>query len=429
MNLKLTGTQTITLTNGTDAIITDFKPGKDTLEVKEVELFADVVLLGSRATIQTAKDNIDAILSAARSAQLDLSLTKICVEVDTGDGYLRSEVVDGNLETDNDFFDRVARNHAPVRLWLKRKNYWEGAEAQIPLTNENGMNNTTGLTVYNTNDMTGTAPTKRVNYVKMVAANVTGSIPTPPRIEMTNTYDPVIPNQRLSNIWMGLSIDDATYPLTWFIDQTVPLNWAYDTETQISLTTLTTAFLNGANGAHYRVFTKMWTGTQYMRLNAALYFPASVALTPMQKAPEIVTSFGNLIIDLGTLQIPPWLPNVKNQEEIGLRIGGRCTGGFNVQLSDIFLFPANAFRHLMPRGYGIATSVRLVYDGIIDRVWTDGWTGTAKTGHYSGYGDLIKLTPGKDQRLLFLNDTMTGGIDDDQTMSIKLFYRPRRLTP
>ena len=425
MNLKLTGTQTITLTNRTDAIITDFKPGKEALEVKEVELFADVVLLGSRATIQTAKDNIDAILSDARRAQLDLSLTKIYVEVETdGTNYLRSEVVDGTLETGNDFFDRVARNHAPVRLWLKRKNYWEGAEAQIPLTNENGTGNTTGLVVYNTNDMTGTAPTKRVNYVKMLAAAVTGSIPTPPRIEITNTYSNGL--ERIGKVWMGLSIDDATYPLTWFIDQTMTKVFASYIEQPISWITLTTAFLNGANGAHYRVFTKRsdWA-VEDLRLNAALYF---AALSPMQKAPEIVTGYAS-IIDFGTLQIPPWLPNQRGQTEIQLRIGGRRTGGFNVTLNDIFLFPANAFRQLIPRGYGIATGIRLVDDGITETVWTDGWTPAGKTGHYSGYGELIKLTPGKDQRLLFLNQSETGGIDDAQTMTIKVYYRPRRLTP
>ena len=429
MNLKLTGTQTITLTNGSTAIMTDFRPGKDTLEVKEVELFADLTLLGSSSQIRTTKDDIDAILSHARRSQADLSLTKIYVEVETdGTNYLRSEVIDGNLTTDSDFFDRVARNHAPVRLWLKRKNYWEGgSDIQIPLTNENGTNNTTGLTVYNTNDMTGTAPTRRVNYVKMLGTSITGSIPTPPKIEITNTYSNG--DARLSYFWIGRAIDDAVYPLTWFLDQTMSLNTALSTEQQISLTTLTTTFLNGANGAHYRVFTKSWSAYEDLRLNAALYFPATASLTPMQKAPEIVTGFGNSIIDLGTLQIPPWLPSMRNQTEIGLRLGGRRAGGFNVTLNDIFLFPANAFRQLIPRGYGIATGVRLADDGITETVWTDGWTPAGKTGHYSGYGDLITLIPGKDQRLLFLNNTMTGGVDDAQTMSIKLYYRPRQLTP
>ena len=428
MNLKIVGKTTIELTNGSTAIMTDFRPGKDTLEVKEVDLFADVILLGTRANIIATKDSLDSTLNDARRAQLDLSLDKVYVEVETdGTNYWRSEIIDGAIETDSDFFDRLARDHAPIRLWLKRKNYWEGAEAQIPLTNENGTANTTGLTVFNTNDMTGTAPTKRVNYVKMAAASVTGSIPTPPRIEMTNTYSNG--TARLSKIWIGRSIDNATYPLIWFLDQTMTGDTTASTEQQISLTTLTTTFLNGANGAHYRIFTKSPTVSyDDLRLNAALYFPATSALTPMQKAPEVVMPESG-ITDLGTLQIPPWLPNVSGQTDIGLRIGGRRTGGFYVTLNDIFLFPANAFRLLMPRGYGLAYNTRLVDDGIIDRVWTDGWTPVGKTGHYSGYGDLITLIPGKDQRLLFLNNSDTGGTADTQTLSIKLYYRPRKLTP
>ena len=67
-----------------------------------------------------------------------------------------------------------------------------------------------GLTVYNTNNGTGTAPNKRVNYVGIAGANVAGSIPTPPRIEITNTYSSG--TTRLSNFWIGRSIDDTTNP-------------------------------------------------------------------------------------------------------------------------------------------------------------------------------------------------------------------------
>src|SRR5690606_2108645 len=113
------------------------------------------------------------------------------------------------------------------------------------------------------------------------------------------------------------------------------------------------------NGGHFRVFTKLGSsGYTDLRLNAALYFPASVAITPMQKAPEVVVGGGS-VVDLGTLQIPPWLPNLRGQTDIGLRIGGRRAGGFNVAIEDIFLFPATAFRQLIPRGYGFAETIRL----------------------------------------------------------------------
>ena len=148
----------------------------------------------------------------------------------------------------------------------------------------------------------------------------------------------------------------------------------------------------------------------------------------MQKAPEVVQNYAH-VVDLGTLQIPPWLPGISDQAPVGLRLGARRAGGFNQTFFDYFLFPANAFRQLTPRGYGIATGVTLADDGITETVWTDGWTGGGKTGHYSGYGDWITLIPGKDQRLLFLFNTMTGGYDDAITATIKVFYRPRRLTP
>jgi hypothetical protein len=337
----------------------------------------------------------------------------------------RSRVVDGRISIEKGYSYGYKTGKLIITIAFEHLPYWEGAQAQIPLTNENGTGNTSGLTVYNTNDMTGTSPTKRVNYVKMLAANVTGDIPTPAIIEITNTY--TNGTARLSKIWMGLAIDDATYPLTWYLDQTMALNTAASTEQQISLTTLNTAFLNGTRGGHFRVFTKCSSAIQDLRLNAALYFPASVAVTPMQKAPEVVMGYSS-IIDLGTLQIPPWLPNMKNQAAVGLRIAGRRTGGFNITLSDIFLFPANAFRQLIPRGYGFIYTAILVDDGVADTVWVVWGDGTT-VGHYSGYGDPIKLTPGKDQRLLFLNNTLTGGIDDDQTMSLKVYYRPRRLTP
>jgi hypothetical protein len=425
MNLKLTG-KTDLLLSETNGMILEFTPGSAPVEQKEIETIAGLVLLGTRETVQETVRKIEDYFDSAQQAQKDLTLPKIYLEVDTGGGYVRSEILDGILDTETEYYNRISLDYTPVRIWIKRKNYWEGAEAQIPLTNENGTNNTTGLTVFNTNDMTGTPPTQRVNYVKMTAANLPGSIPAPPRIEITNTYSSG--ETRLSNVWLGRSIDDAINPFQWFVPHEVTKNTTASTEQQISLTELDTNFLGGTKGGHYRIFTKVQMGYKDLRLNIALYFPASVALTPMQKAPEVVQNSAH-VVDLGTLQIPPWLPDISDQAPVGLRLGARRAGGFNQTFFDYFLFPANAFRQLIPRGYGIATGITLADDGITETVWTEGWTGGGKTGHYSGYGDWITLIPGKDQRLLFLFNTMTGGYDDAITATIKVFYRPRRLTP
>jgi len=420
MKLKLSGKTDLVLSE-TKAALMEFSPGNAPAEQKEVETIAGILLLGTRSTVQETAGKIEDYFDSARRAQKDLTLPKIYLEADTGDGYVRSEILDGVLDTETDYFHRVARNHVPARIWVKRKNYWEGAEAQIPLTNENGTNNVAGLKVYNTNNGTGTAPNKRVNYVGIDGDDIDGSIPTPPRIEITNTYSSG--TTRLSNFWIGRSIDDTTNPFQWFIPHEVTKNYTGDNETQVSLTELSSTFLNGAKGGHYRVFTKVHYGYQDLRMNVGLYYPASVALTPMQKAPEIVQNNGH-VIDLGTLQLPPWLPGLTGFSPVGLRLGARRTGGFNQTFFDYFLFPANAFRQLTPRGYGLSNGVMLADDGITETTWTSG-----KTGIYSGYGDWITLIPGKSQKLLFLTNSMTGGYLDEYTASIKVYYRPRRLTP
>jgi len=418
MNLKLTG-KTDLLLSETNAIVMEFNTGSAPAETKEVETIVGILLLGNRATVQETSRTIEDYFDSAKRAQKDLTLPKIYLEADTGDGYVRSEILDGVLDTETEYFDRVARNHVPARIWVKRKNYWEGGEVQIPLTNENGTDNTTGLTVYNTNDGTGTAPSKRVNYVGIDGDDVDGSIPTQPRIEIQSTYA----DSRLYDIWVGRSLDDTTYPFQWFISHEATKDYSADNETQVSLTELSSTFLNGAKGGHYRVFTKVHYGYQDLRMNVGLYYPSTVALTPMQKAPEIVQNYKH-VVDLGTLQLPPWLPGLTGFSPVGLRLGARRVGGFKQTFYDYFLFPANAFRQLTPRGYGLSNGVCLADDGITETTWTSG-----KTGIYSGYGDWITLVPGKDQKLLFLTKTWTGGYEDDITMKIKVYYRPRRLTP
>lgn len=412
MKLKLTGKTDLVLSE-TKGIVLEFTPGSAPAEQKEVETIAGILLLGTRSTVQETVQKIEDYFDTARRAQKDLTLPKIYIEVDTGDGYVRSEILDGILDTETEYFDRVARNQVPVRIWVKRKNYWEGAEVQIPLN----TGNLTGATVHNTMADLGI-----VNYVGIDGADVEGSIPAQPRIEIKNTYNA---SARISNVWLGRAvIDNPTYPLVGFITHNVNKTYSGSNETQVSLTELNTNFLNSTRGGHYRIFVK----TQYqhhsgLRLNAGIYFPSTVALTPMQKAPEVVTG-NNSIVDLGTLQIPPWLPGETGLSPVGLRLGARCEGGFTETFRNYFIFPANAFRQLIPRGYGLPYESILYDDGIKERTYTSG-----KVGHYSGYGDWITLIPGKPQRLMFLFNTMTGGNQDEITASIKVYYRPRRLTP
>lgn len=64
-----------------------------------------------------------------------------------------------------------------ISLTIERDNWWIDGGAQITFVNLNTPGgDPTGL-IYNCNDLTGTAPTKKMNYVKLPAAQVTGNLP------------------------------------------------------------------------------------------------------------------------------------------------------------------------------------------------------------------------------------------------------------
>jgi hypothetical protein len=104
------------------------------------------------------------------------------------------------------------------------------------------------------------------------------------------------------------------------------------------------------------------------------------------------------------------------------------SGGGSVSLDFLALLPLDGYRKLEPRGYGLGYNARLVDDMIEGYVYTDGWATSGKTPHYLGFGDPIRLWPGRDQRLYFYADKNTGVPDIDQTWSVRAYYRPRVLT-
>ena len=190
--------------------------------------------------------------------------------------------------------------------------------------------------------------------------------------------------------------------------------------------TLNSTALSALSGGHYRILAKLFSRsiTPDTRLHAATYYPAGAPLNLMQRTPDILTKmWGNCFIDLGTLQLPPWLPGVSPLEALSLVIWGRKTGGFNVGLDNLLLMPN--YRLLRPRGFGFAQNTMLADDGFTDSVWTQ--IGSDKAGFYAGYGEPIKLVPGMDQTIIFATSNLLGEADITQSMTVKLFYRPRRL--
>jgi hypothetical protein len=138
------------------------------------------------------------------------------------------------------------------------------------------------------------------------------------------------------------------------------------------------------------------------------------------------------LIDLGVVQIPPWLLGMTNVEfyPVTLALYGRClTDSMQIDVDFVQITALDSYRWLEPHGYGADYNVRVVDDGMEGWLWTDGWDGgNQRTGHYIGYGQQVRLVPGLDQRLFFLTTVDTGESPNDATLSIRAYYRPRRVT-
>lgn len=335
----------------------------------------------------------------------------------------------------------VKDGQAELAISWVRKNYWLDPEAQAPLTNGNGTNNTSGLTVWSHDD----AGAGHDNYVQIDASAIGGDLPAPVRIELTNTYND---SDRLNYVWVahnaysdpanfqhiiegeasavGSAVADAS--CSGGYRQT--LSWAGTTGTA-GRWTLDSTFLSRTRGQWFKVFARVSGLTPgYYRVQCKLMFPASTPLTDVATSQEVLLSDRHLQ-EIGTLQLPPWLPGETNLAPIALvlqarRADGVAGGSFN--LDYLHIIPLDGYRLLKPKGYGAAYNIRLALDEINGNVWTDGWAGAGKTGHYTVFGVPIGLVPGRVQRLYFLQDEATGFAPIERTMSVKVFYRTKRLS-
>ena len=97
----------------------------------------------------------------------------------TPDGYAaarRSELMDITYQVRSmSYAPSVWGGHAAhLDITFTRRNWWEGAETQVTLTNDN-YTSVNSLVLYNNNDLTGSAPTKKENWCNLSA--ISGDLP------------------------------------------------------------------------------------------------------------------------------------------------------------------------------------------------------------------------------------------------------------
>jgi hypothetical protein len=322
--------------------------------------------------------------------------------------------------------------------WTRRY-YWEAeAETAIPLTNGNGSSVISGLTVRNHND--GGAGDD--NWVEISANAITGVLPVPIRLELTNTYASVT-NLGTVIVGHGVYSGDPAYHVLEAENGTggvtsadagssngayQTLSWSGSAETTIWTTTLSTALLNAYRGQYVRLFAR-YAGTpveaNWIRLRLKLEG------TTIYETEEIQLETTDELQEWWTLQLPPYeVASGDTIYPLTLTLSGRAkSGGLTLffPLDCIYLMPLDGLRTFTPRAFGLPYTARIIDDGATGLTTTDGYSTAGRTGHYEADGQIL-LEPGRLQRLYVVQTSMTNFAPAARTLSVKAWYRPRRLT-
>ena len=107
----------------------------------------------------------------------------IRIQYESGE-YWYSKLLSFELINGEKSLSYIAKGSLGIKIELERENFWTGEEEIIPISNGNGANVTTGLTVLNHNDSTA----GHDNFVYINALNYPTDLPAALRIEVKNNF-------------------------------------------------------------------------------------------------------------------------------------------------------------------------------------------------------------------------------------------------
>jgi hypothetical protein len=389
------------------------------------------------------------LLKQAEDAQDNRTLNKVYLNwKESASGTVwRAELVQARPEWEAEALDRAhwTGDTQFSNIFLERRNFWEGPESQVLISNSGGTSQSSGVTV--TNNPAST------NYLDIAGTSVIGDLPGATRLEITNNTSEGA-GTGLFHVWIGQNYTNPTSfdglvqaeDMTNFTDVanadasggnygTVLVN-STGSESKISEGTVSGTVLTNAAGRFYKAMFRFF---QDPRVSIRWRLKLSWNNATVWEGPLVSIDTGYVVTlrDMATMRLPPWLPGLSSLAPLVLQIYaiGGGTGAVNLfRLDYIYFLPVDGFRYLRALGYNLPQNSRVIDDGIDSRLYADNGT-TEKIGLFVGYGQQIMLEPAKAQRLYFMlagNNGVVGSSADDssitRTASVKVFYRPRRIS-
>lgn len=438
------GTTTVNLYNLAGAFPTSWRLAAGEEGDETVGEALDLLIQGASVTaLQAAVRDIEKLLEAAVRRERTRVGARVFLQVkwDGEADTWRSEVVGGRLEL-HGAAEQYGRLKIEASLGLTRRAWWEGPEAQLPLSNGNGTNNTAGLDLFNCNDGSGSSPNKRHNYAQIAAADVVGSLPAPVKVELANSTgltmfltnihlannvfsDPESLGHMLeaeSRVWGGTVTADAACS-----GGSKVVFSSYAGQAQIYWS-LNAAVLQKTAGRWFRLLlaVRSRTATALETVQAELRDPTDAVV--LHSGPEVAlnrpATLGYPLVDMGAFPLPPG-PSSTAYERVRLWLTFRVAEGTATTAIDyIQLTPTDSYRPLRLQPIGILANDVLVDDGIegLSYATANGFRGP----FLRGKGDPLLVWPGRTQRIYVQadDDGFPPSITDRWKM--RAWYRPRR---
>lgn len=386
------------------ASMADYETDKPITETIELWLYGATL-----SAVQSAKSSLQRLIWRASERKRKQAGPRVYLEwtpMNEATAY-RSEILDGALLPEDTILQAWGNNIIPAKLVIERVPYREGAETEIALTSSTQSTAATGgrtITV-------GTVP-----WVGIASTAVTGDVPSPVRLEITNTSGASLSPR---NLYFGVNANHNV-SLTGFIGTsaggaaTLTNVWS-----NLESFGINSAVIEQMAGRRFRIFavaTAVPTTSQWLRAvirsNSTEIWQPSVAVQGGVSA----------LIDLGTAPMPPGGEAAANA---ALEVTLQGFGAGSINFDSIFVIPTDSYSRVTQSGGAIANNQAMSIDWMLNSAWLD-----ISLERYLLFGSLTgKLTvfPGRSQRIFTLLDTSAGAFPSTATLSIRAYYRPRRL--
>lgn len=444
MQITLTyQTQTINLQSGGCIVADGFYPQVAADLSSLITETIDVILTGSDATRLAKLRQINTWLSdlARRDYIPGVNGVFLNFAIDGDETAYRARVMNGVALLDSKMDRRWRHGTTRISITLVREPAWEATTwTQIPLTNDNGTDNTSGLRVYACDDLAGTTPNAHNFFVNIDGDDILGDIPGPVKIEMkpetaylpshlyVGCHDVNYYGFKTSRFEMEDWADtagataDASCSGGEYNVAALPTSWGNVLYSQLDLNYY-------HHTGYFRFFLRLRTAAPagtWLNLQLKIYGEVMGETTPVYLG-------SSKLVDLGILRLPPYEFYGFNNYTAYLYLRGYNPSGGNLEADVINAVGTIGWVQRSRSASGITgTNWYLVEQFGIDEasylVDPESTPPDNALPYFSGIsGNGIYLYPGTDHHLAFLTR-----FEDDTTitdsMLVKLWHRPRRLS-